>query len=724
MRIHFGCSLVLLLIGIATIVERLDAQTSWEPIQLPGIGMGLPLVVNASGDLLVRTDTGTVYRSGNTWLPVIGLGTNPVNANLLPSGSLLVRCKEGTFISEDGGVTWEMTSRLNASNTVVSSDAVYTGMLVAGNVWQRTTDDGRSMSMTAPLSDEGYRLYADKSSPLVIGVAQTTRDSVGIWISSDRGESWSETSFRTRATYFGHAEPGPSGLFVSVRDVGEETWGVYRSVDSGVTWKRVAGLAGAIGSISFPTASTIIAGLSNGTYVRSLDEGETWETLTMLGFCPDIRSVFLRNVVVSPSATLFAYNSGGLWQSTDAGETWDDLGFRSAAEMNLREVGGALFAFPGRWGAAWRSTDLGETWNCMHGVPEAIDSGGAWLISSPMRRSTDMGLTWDQIEESIHSWSSSYTSRTPVVARDGTIFAAYDYIHLERNNIVDRNTGVMYYSSDSTRWYWSSHEEFTDRSTTLFLSPSGILYSRYDTILTRSTDDGSTWQIVDRDHLHLWDLFIGGDETVYSIVLKGLNHRRVGMRSNESGEKWEKLNLPTFPDTLVGLIDVGESGVMALMDGWLSDGVLLYSGDNGDTFQEAEEGLPDGVIPIELMCEFRGTVFLRTNMGCYRSIADTASDTAGAVAVDREYGAILTRIYPNPATREVTIVSGGLAGREVDVRFVADDGTTHLRERRRASADGSLRIKVDQLPTGHYSVMARGIEDARLVAVGSVVIVR
>ncbi|RPH55953.1 MAG: hypothetical protein EHM89_16265, partial [Acidobacteria bacterium] len=136
--------------------------------------------------------------------------------------------------------------------------------------------------------------------------------------------------------------------------------------------------------------------------VRMSDAGGPWVR----------RSTGLPNTSVSaiafdprdPSTVYAGTRYDGLQKSTDAGDTWEDLGLDSAEVGIINCVGiypkSPSTIFVGSWKGIFRSTDAGKTWSlsdtCPNGVYSIIAKSRRILAatSSGLYMSRDSGETW------------------------------------------------------------------------------------------------------------------------------------------------------------------------------------------------------------------------------------------------------------------------------------------------------------------------------------------
>lgn len=163
---------------------------------------------------------------------------------------------------------------------------------------------------------------------------------------------------------------------------------VYRSSDKGATWDSVGAVqevAGICTIVARPDSpGTLIAGCSGGTIAKSIDGGETWYH-TAVDFESDQLQLEIPKIALSIANPRTAYAvttyfneqsaaNGGLFKSTDGGETWRQIAFqdtslwavtvRQTPEREEVYIGGYsdIEDVPGQ-GIVMRSTDEGDTWS-------------------------------------------------------------------------------------------------------------------------------------------------------------------------------------------------------------------------------------------------------------------------------------------------------------------------------------------------------------------------
>jgi len=368
-------------------------------VELPPSAAEPVHVLAASADRLYVSVDG-----GDTWTPAGGeLGSETLSgsADATPSGSLvLAGTGSGIFRSLDRGSSWTRSSTgLRAAEIVsLALDPVDRRTVWAGGEGQglfRSRDDGRSWlpvgrpdvprivdSITLDPRDsrtiyaggqgpafarssDGGASWTGPDSPLpleasevhVLAIDPATPDHV--WAATDKGLARSDDGGRgfyeggvSQQIYcllFDSRSPGTlyAGSYSERVDTSYgpyyEGGRLFRSIDGGESWtEREHRLDDIVRTLAIdPFADgTVLAGLDDGSIVRSEDGGTTWNLAGRLPSSPVI------SVVADPvrRRTLYAATPLNVYRSTDGSQIWSPL------STGLESVLGPLVISPdGKW---------------------------------------------------------------------------------------------------------------------------------------------------------------------------------------------------------------------------------------------------------------------------------------------------------------------------------------------------------------------------------------
>jgi photosystem II stability/assembly factor-like uncharacterized protein len=352
------------------------------------------------------TDGGTTWTTSNTPIPdatgslnnwITVLAVDPQNSLNLYAGT-----PGGLYKSADGAVTW---NKIDAGppgwvNALVpdprNSGVAFVG---TGSGFYKTTDGATTWSAASSgLRGQVMAIYPD---PLNLGTLYVPNQA-GISKSVDSGENWTtaNSGLPANAIPAMAIDPQNSGtVYAGVSGGGTQSGGVFKSIDSGTSWIRSAlpKGGGAQGIAIDPQApTTLYAWNSQGLY-KTTDGSMSWEVL-------DPGYAGTTSVVVDPhdSKLVYGFNSNGLVKSTDGGATWSpaNSGFPpkwypralAADPLNI----GTLYAWSNLYDAGgpklFKTTDGAASWNPANSGLQGNQISS--LVIDPRNTSNVYAATW------------------------------------------------------------------------------------------------------------------------------------------------------------------------------------------------------------------------------------------------------------------------------------------------------------------------------------------
>lgn len=282
----------------------------------------------------------------------------------------------GNFLSEDGGVTWILSSKGYTGALMSQLDVAYNdpahvisasrmGVFISSDAGENWTGTAYGQARAPEALVVAVDPFDDQHIMAVIGDAGPDP-----WVSWDEGKSWSyapldleEPGQRTMGMInrivFSPADPqivlatADSTACLNVPGACEAFSGVgiLRSTDRGQTWSRTSLTDAQILDIKFVNGSLVYAVAYQDKVYRSEDAGQTWALVAEgimpaialdPGTDPDIlKNYSIQSIAVDPfnhERLLVGFENGGLKLSTDWGETWNTVAAGLLPEITVNEL--------------------------------------------------------------------------------------------------------------------------------------------------------------------------------------------------------------------------------------------------------------------------------------------------------------------------------------------------------------------------------------------------
>jgi photosystem II stability/assembly factor-like uncharacterized protein len=603
--------------------------------------------LGAPGHVFLSTDTGT------SWEPFSLSGK--IVQSIAGCGSFLLAGTDYSFyISKNYGATWSETFGLSSLDATYGLYLVQSGsnIIAAGNGVFRSTDSGNHWV-------EAYSIV-----PLITGLASIGSNIFvssieGVFHSSDDGTTWNipkDTIDMYALAVMGRV------LFASTED-----YEVLRSTDSGVSWTNT-GIYAYVPDL-FVEGTNIYAA---GSYI-SKDTGNSWIPIH-LGNSE-------ATSIAALGKTIFVGTFGGLFRSTDSGMNGELVGLPSLNTGSLFASGNNLFESSyAYFSSANISTDEGLTWNPIGNgqIYPAMLVGSTIVAENDygIAISTDNGVSW--IQSNLPS-----TLGYPNLVRMGK----YLFASTERFAIGETDTDVFRSPDEGRTWSVICTEVQPQVYGWLIpLSGNRLLYggSSDDTHFAAylSDDFGESWQYVDSTTLTSsntsyipFGLCCHPPTPVTQIgtITFGLDSG-VLYRSSDDGSSWELVDSGLMNDSLSGINSAAATGSNLFI--CAKSGNIFLSTDTGSTWKNINDGLIDGSISF-LAVTGQYLFAANTNDSFWRRPLGDFGIAAVAPVVEIRNS---LQSYPNPFTQstQITFTSPDAGYADISIVNLLGEQVAHV----------------------------------------------
>jgi len=210
-------------------------------------------------------------------------------------------------------------------------------------------------------------------------------------------------------------------IVVAVGDNGT----IIKTIDGGETWQqKESGTSNRLTKLQFPTSDIgyIIGG--GGIFLKTIDSGETWFSITAGPDC------FYQDMSCVDENLIFVICNGILMKSTDGGENWNEIGSIPGNNFQFLsdEIGFMMTLSQG----LFRTENGGEDWiklDIYYTLFQFLDENVGFLYSAGLAKSIDGGYNFEFLGGEFGDWFSYFyvenENRTwgilePIFDGDGT----------------------------------------------------------------------------------------------------------------------------------------------------------------------------------------------------------------------------------------------------------------------------------------------------------------
>jgi len=462
-----------------------DLGNSWTSSSFGLDGLTVQHLVVDENDYLFAATSNGVYRStdnGGVWdRSSNGLNNVSVSWLTLAVGDLIYAAtSSGIYLTMDKGDNWLFLG-LPAEN-IYSLAINGQSHLFAGGTGElfRSTDNGISWTTVGDgLPSSVFHLNIDPDDRVFVGTHW------GVYRSTDNGESWVEPDSGLLNTLVQAITSDEEGIVY----VGTYGSGIYRSENAGDLWLQASfGLSDTyILSIVSPSPGVILTGTFSGygggaSIFRSTSQGDLW--LQVHSGVYDYEAVY--DFAISGGNTFAGMSYGGIYRSTDLGNTWSEVAFYGVYSLTAAQDG-VLFAGGGPF--VYRSTNHGTSWTS-HYIPcgecntvEVVVASNGYVFAgiSPLYHYSEPGI-WRSTND-----GETWTWLTP----DLDLGYVWTLFCDSRNNLFASGSGGRLYVSMDLGETWFQVSSLVVKS--IVEDSRGFLFAATSDALLQSVDSGLTW---------------------------------------------------------------------------------------------------------------------------------------------------------------------------------------------------------------------------------------
>jgi photosystem II stability/assembly factor-like uncharacterized protein len=358
------------------------------------------------------------------------------------------------YMGATGGGVWKTT------NAGLSWENISDGYINVGTIGAIAVAD----------SDHNV-IYVGTGEKSIRGV--TTSQGDGIYKSTDAGATWTHIGL-PRAGQIARIKIHPSNPDIAYAAAQGQIWGpnpergVYRTTDGGETWEQVLSVDAQTGATDLKMDPTnprilyasmwehgrkpwyVLSGGTAGGIFKSTDGGDSWEQLTE--GLPELIGKVGIDVAASNPDRLYAIveampGEGGLYRSDDAGKTWE-----------LKNGSRILWT---------------RSWYYMHIAADPVDENIVYVMNAPFMKSIDGGETFEKKKmphgDHHDHWINPRNNRNMINANDGGATITFDAGE-SWSSIMNQPTAQFYRVNTDNKFPYRIYAGQQDNSTVAILS--------------------------------------------------------------------------------------------------------------------------------------------------------------------------------------------------------------------------------------------------------------
>lgn len=511
------------------------------------------------------------------------------------------------YCSTDDGNTWENKAAGYQSSECWAIGESNDGVLFAGNAdggpLYRSTNNGDTWDYSSGIGPLAFA--SDTNNTIFAGTFS------GLYFTTDKGINWLPINNFSNIAVSSIVVDSNNNIFCGTGyyDNGN---GVYYSDDGGQSWTQM-GLAGKVVlSLALDSQENLYAGTLKDGLFKTTDSGQNWYQYTK-----GIYKKEIYRLKINEQDDIFAgsegggegwyfYGGGGIFRSTNGGESFDQVGLPISLVKNIVFSGDSLIIAStpsglqqyNRFTKKWKNLGL-------HNVEAITITPSDYLYAATredgLYKSTDFGKNWQLTNLTADTLMPVYNVLT---VNDDTLFAATFY-NLRRSFDGGDNWDILSVKTDgSSRALFLNNNNiwsigFDQALDNYILYKSNNLGNSF--IATYSgfgsqNDANNTIAATNNDYVYL---------AIRSNSLSGI------LRSNDNGSSWMQVL-----DTRVATVFADNSGLVITgsLISSLSDSNKVYiSNDYGSTWLDFNQPTKRGIYITDIKQDPTNRLFFGTS---------------------------------------------------------------------------------------------------------------
>lgn len=432
---------------------------------------------------------------------------------IISSSGVLIGISEGAggiIRSTDNGATWVRSNTGITNyyfNDIILDESANKLVALTSSQVYTSTDNGQNwiLAANAGFSNARFIRKAPNGNLYIIGYNGV------VFRSTNGGSTWSTRfSGLPQNTVTDFKINGSGHLFVLLDGAG-----VYRSTDNGLNFTlQNTGLSN-VNVYSLLIDGTNLYLVINSDIVKSTDNGGNWSSIK--GISPtgitDCCFGYYSSVEKDPAGNIYLVNEQYLWKTTNGGTSWTSI--KSPMPVGL-------------YGQVTKPFFVSAT-EFFYGIQQIA-----------LYKTVDSGLNWFSSNTGIFT---NYDADI-LITDNGRILQAYGYPY-----------GINISTDDGASWDQLTSGETARQITGLTKAGASIL--GHGNGLIRSTDNGSTWTLLNTSAWYTFALGTGSNVFSINSVFQSPNYVFALNKSSDLGVTVSTVNLTGLPNPNNSYIETG-----------------------------------------------------------------------------------------------------------------------------------------------------------------------